>query len=141
VPSLSFRKCWKPKILSGEKRQTIRVKGKRVYKPGDTLHLFTGMRTKSCERLGRARCIGVADIRYEGPERWRFLGQTGKPTFALAWCRRGRLLDLQRLRDLAVTDGFDGIASLERWFAKCPPGTALSVISWRSLVDEKGDPA
>jgi len=136
VPSLSFMKCWKDKVRSGEKRQTIRAKGKRVYKVGDTLHLFTGMRTKSCERLGRAKCMGVATLRFEGPERWRFLRTTGRPTFALAWCRRGRLLPLRRLRDLAMADGFEGIAAFERWFGEHPPMQKYTVITWGEL--EKG---
>ncbi len=45
-------------VESGEKRQTIRPEGKRVHaKPGDTVHLFTGMRTRNCRKLGEAVCI------------------------------------------------------------------------------------
>lgn len=62
MPSLNFKKQFAPMIKEGLKpenertgrikRQTIRAyrKDGRNPHPGDVLHLFTGMRTKSCER-------------------------------------------------------------------------------------------
>lgn len=45
------------------KRQTIRAVGRRRHaKAGDELQLYTGMRTKSCRLIGRARCRDVRDI-------------------------------------------------------------------------------
>lgn len=45
------------------KRQTIRRRGKRRHaRPGETLQLYTGMRTKKCQLIGRARCTDVRDI-------------------------------------------------------------------------------
>lgn len=64
------------KILSGEKRQTVRLKAR--CKPGDRLQLYTGMRTKACRKLGEAVCEAVfpvligewraRDIRFPHPE-------------------------------------------------------------------------
>lgn len=50
----NFRKQFAPKILSGEKAQTIRQNRKdgRVPKAGDTLRFFTGMRIAYCKKLG-----------------------------------------------------------------------------------------
>lgn len=48
------------KILSGEKRQTVRLKAR--CKPGDTLQLYTGMRTKACRKLGEAVCEAVFPV-------------------------------------------------------------------------------
>ena len=44
------------KILSGEKRQTIRKAGKKwdKVKVGDKLTLYTGLRTKKCRKLDEA---------------------------------------------------------------------------------------
>ena len=49
------------KILSGEKRQTIRKAGKKwdKVKVGDKLTLYTGLRTKECRKLGEAEVEGV----------------------------------------------------------------------------------
>ncbi len=45
-------------ILSGHKRQTIRAIGKKRHaKPGDILYLYTGMRTKNCQKIKTTTCI------------------------------------------------------------------------------------
>lgn len=48
------------KILDGSKRQTIRRTAR--CKPGDRLQLYTGMRTKSCRKLGEAVCVNVLTV-------------------------------------------------------------------------------
>lgn len=46
------------------KRQTIRAIGKRSHaRPGETLQLYHGMRTKQCFKIGEARCTRVLPIR------------------------------------------------------------------------------
>lgn len=45
------------------KRQTIRATGKRRHaRPGETLQLYHGMRTKQCFKIGEARCTDVVPI-------------------------------------------------------------------------------
>lgn len=45
------------------KRQTIRAFGKRRHaRPGETLQLYHGMRTKQCFKIGEARCVSVHDV-------------------------------------------------------------------------------
>ena len=47
VVALNFKQQFIPPILSGAKRQTIRAIGRRRHAiPGETLQLYTGMRTK-----------------------------------------------------------------------------------------------
>ena len=52
------------KILSGEKRQTIRKAGGKWenVKAGDKLTLYTGLRTKECRKLGEAEVESIEDI-------------------------------------------------------------------------------
>lgn len=51
---------WSPRQSYYPKRQTIRAVGRRRHaRPGDELQLYTGMRTKSCRLIGRARCVAV----------------------------------------------------------------------------------
>jgi hypothetical protein len=61
----SFNKGFVAPIRAGTKRQTIRLPRKRHARPGEELQLFTGMRTKRCELIGRATCTGVHDVRLD----------------------------------------------------------------------------
>ena len=62
MPSLNFKQRFVAPIESGRKRQTIRKMRKRPFRTGDTLYLFTGMRTANCRRLGTLRCISAHDV-------------------------------------------------------------------------------
>ena len=67
MPALSFKKQFAEDVESGKKRQTIRARRKdcRNPQPGQTLYLYTGMRTKSCRKLGEAECLRVDPITIE----------------------------------------------------------------------------
>ncbi len=53
----NFQPRFAEAVANGDKRQTIRREGKRIHaKRGDKVHLFTGMRTKNCRKLGEAIC-------------------------------------------------------------------------------------
>lgn len=58
----NFQKRFEAKILSGEKRHTIRATRKRMTKPGEIVHLYTGLRQKGARLLMRARCTKVERI-------------------------------------------------------------------------------
>jgi hypothetical protein len=62
MPSLNFKKQFAAEVAAGIKRQTIRAKRKIPIKPGDKLTLYTGQRTKSCEKLGDAVCTETKEI-------------------------------------------------------------------------------
>ena len=84
------------------KRQTIRALRKVPIKVGDTLHLFTGMRTKACRRLGTSKALGIEPIRLSWG-RCEFAGM--RPT---AWA----------LDRLASADGFADLRPMLDWFEK-----------------------
>ncbi len=62
MPSINFKKFFVLLIENGSKRQTIRKTRKRLFQVGDTLYLFTGMRTKLCKRAGQYTCVKVEHI-------------------------------------------------------------------------------
>lgn len=62
MPALNFKKQFAPKVESGEKRQTIRAIRKTPFKEGDILYLYTGMRTRSCRKLGEAKALEVIPV-------------------------------------------------------------------------------
>lgn len=46
------------------KRQTIRAIGKRRHaRPGETVQLYYGMRTRQCEKIGEGLCVNAGGIR------------------------------------------------------------------------------
>lgn len=59
----NFKPRFVPYVENGTKRHTIRAKRKHPDEPGDTTHLYTGLRTKAARLLGRSLCIKVEDIR------------------------------------------------------------------------------
>lgn len=60
----NFQAMFIDPIRERRKRQTIRALGKRRHaRPGDTLKLYTGMRTKHCQMIGEATCLSVEVIR------------------------------------------------------------------------------
>lgn len=62
MPALNFKKQFASQVESGAKRQSIRANRKRPFACGDTLYLYTGMRSKSCRKLGERAATYVADI-------------------------------------------------------------------------------
>lgn len=92
------------------KRQTIRATGKRRHaRPGDTLQLYTGMRTKQCELIGEAQCVGsfAIEMDFDAHEiTGGCLDLVSMPSqaemFATPWC----IGDRWQLDAFAVRDGF-----------------------------------
>lgn len=63
--AFNFKKDFAPKIKSGVKRSTIRKT--RRCNVGDTMQLYTGMRTKNCEKIiNDVVCVGVAHVEIKG---------------------------------------------------------------------------
>ena len=58
----NFRSRFVDAILNGSKTHTIRSNRKRGDKPGNTMHLYTGLRQKGARLLMRAPCIRVEAI-------------------------------------------------------------------------------
>jgi len=102
MPSLNFKKRFAPLIEKGEKRQTIRKMRKTPFKSGDTLYLFTGMRTAKCRRLGVYRCISAETI------------HISETSIELD----GRGLSILEIKQLAHNDGFSGSDEFLAFFSR-----------------------
>jgi len=59
---LGFKKRFAEPVRSGRKRQTIRAFRKYPISPGETLYLYTALRTKYAEKLKEVRCKQVGLI-------------------------------------------------------------------------------
>jgi hypothetical protein len=102
----NFKKQFVPHILEGEKRQTIRADRARIDKVGDTMHLYTGLRQKGAQLLGRPTCIAVQEIE---------INSNGYVSID------GERLLLDEMERLARADGFDSYAHMmEFWEGRLP---------------------
>ena len=104
MPALNFVKKFAPLVESGKNRQTIRPcrKDGRNPKPGCTLYLYTGMRTKGCRKLKEAECISSEPIVIDDSN------------IAVG----GNLLNHEERWQLARADGFPYTADFREFFRK-----------------------
>jgi hypothetical protein len=98
------------KVESGEKPITIRAEGKRVFRLGDPLFLFTGLRTLACRKLStpyRPQVHGVYPV---------WIDRSGR-LFAR---NRGRLYLLpdECRAMIAALDGFDTVEAWVDYFTR-----------------------
>lgn len=109
----SFQARFAPPIIVGTKRQTIRGGRKRHAKQGEELQLFTGMRTRQCRLIGRARCITV--------QRVIIAIRADAVHFPLLLVTLTDLADLDRF---AQRDGFSDWRDMCAWWSLAHPGVA-----------------
>lgn len=110
----SFRPQFVAPIVAGTKRQTIRAERKRHARVGETVQLYTGMRTQHCRAIGLAICEGVMPIHID----------VGRARIEIA----GRLLQpLHGLDDFARDDGFEDWQQMRRFWEEHHPRAPMFV--------------
>lgn len=92
MPTLNFKAKFEKPIADGKKRQTIRKQWTRPIKAGDTLYLYTGLRTKKTKLIKEVKCEKVVPIVIE-KNQYTLEGDTV-------------FQDAQRLKTFAKRDGF-----------------------------------
>lgn len=107
----NFKARFVPMVRHGQKRQTVRAnrKDNRRPVPGDTVKLYSGLRTSSCHLLLEARCSECLGIRMslddgfgEGAGGELFInGEPQGPT---------------ERAEFARADGFSSWAEMADWF-------------------------
>ena len=121
------------KILSGEKRQTIRRAGVKwgSVKVGDKLTLYTGLRTKECRKLGEAVVESITPITID----------TECDNVAVETPLGDFNLDLPALNDLVARDGFISNADFFKFFClHYKVGSfKMFVIRWCFFVEAKDE--
>ena len=97
MPALNFKEQFVQPIILGMKPGTIRQERKQPIKVGDTLYLFTGMRTKNCRKFMTAECKAVYPI---------VINQTASKRFV---CIDGMQLGDNSLAEFVFDDGFSSV--------------------------------
>lgn len=104
----NFKPRFAPFILDGRKTHTIRAERSHPDKPGNTLHLYTGLRTKKAKLLMRVPCVRVEEI---------VITDTALPRISI----EGHLLNQDEEEALARRDGFKDFGEmLKFWEGRLP---------------------
>ena len=104
----SFKRQFADKVEAGTKRQTIRAPRTRHARPGETVQLYTGMRTKACRKLGEAECVAVRRIFVDtAADRIEIVSETEPNTLLTKW---------PELAEFARADGFEGWSDMRQFF-------------------------
>lgn len=110
MTAFNFLSQFADAVKHGEKRQTIRARGKRrPPRAGEPLQLFTGMRTAYCKKLADVTCMSVDQI-------------TISPNSKTVTMPDGRQfwssLFPDEIEALAKADGFNSAEEFFEFFAK-----------------------
>jgi hypothetical protein len=127
---LSFKKRFAGKVRNGRKRQTIRAFRKYPIKPGETLYLYTALRTIYATKLREVVCktVSVITIYFNTP---RIVIDHGKQNAELVDVPTGEVISqfsIERgqvivykneLNAFAVRDGFKDFEDMRAfWIAE-----------------------
>lgn len=115
------------------KRQTIRAEGKRRHaRPGETLQLYSGMRTKQCFKIGDARCTNVRPIRirFGSLEEFDLVEIAGEKPFG------DRASDIHKLDAFSYRDGFASWDALSQFWDEEHDGIAMKGGSFNGVLIE-----
>lgn len=111
MPALNFRKEFAEDVKHGVKRQSVRAH-RKDFRPharvGDVLSLYTGMRTKGCCFLGRAKVTRIATIWMDAVS----MKLDGKHVQSSLSSRDDPPTD----NEFAQADGFEGFTEMASWF-------------------------
>lgn len=109
-----FKERFVPFILSGEKTHTIRAIRVHPDRPGNTLHLYTGLRTKKAKLLMRVECVKIEEIVID---RFGLIPDRGRTVIRIDDLD----LDLSEMKALAQRDGFPNLGEMMKfWQGRLP---------------------
>jgi hypothetical protein len=134
----NFQQRFVPFVLSGAKRHTIRATRAHPDRPGNTLRLYTGLRTKWACLLMRTPCIKVEEITIE----MRPPKRTGVLTRGLLFpgvSIDGQKLASDELEALAWRDGFSSFHEMVKFWTSPSIGYPSSARSSTGDSPEAGN--
>ena len=110
---LSFKPMFKPSILLGTKKHSIRADPHGRWKADRTIHMATGVRTKNYNCFKVDRCISTQKIiiKKMSPQ---YKYQALLTTFVFI---DGKLLSMVNMERLAKNDGFKNVEEFLNFFS------------------------
>jgi hypothetical protein len=116
---LSFKKQFKQPILTGTKIHTIREDSTDRWSEGKHIHMATGVRTKHYDCFKELPCTGIQSIHIRhNANGWKniFIGGFLFCVVNVYEPLKGSVTDLEKLKNLAINDGFEDLADFFTWF-------------------------
>jgi len=121
--TINFRRRFVDAILAGTKTQTIRKAGKRKFRVGQALQLYTGQRTGKCQKIMDAKVVELQYIEIDLDKYDGFV----IPEIIV----NGRPLTTEEIEELASIDGFETWDAFIEFFAdKYPSPFYGRIIKW-----------
>jgi hypothetical protein len=110
---LGFKKKFAPKIINGSKIHTVRNFRKVKPKLGETLYMYTGLRTRNCELITNKETLKGIDIvriyiSHVSCEIWINIEYKDQNS--------NNKLNLQQMEEFAINDGFDDLPDFIKWW-------------------------
>lgn len=125
------------KILSGEKRQTIRRASPKWanVKAGDKLTLYTGLRTKQCRKLGEAVVESIGKVVFYRAGLIAVVTLYGENWLTEFWLTEDEVDELVR------RDGFGDVHDFWKFFDAHYPERpiGMNVIRWADFKEAKNE--
>jgi len=137
MPLINFQRQFASPILRGEKPHTVRRQRQVPIKVGDVLHLYTGLRTKDCRKIGRAICSKIDRITVIIPV-------CDKMGWDIEITINGKRLSFEDACAFALRDGFKGdpYLALQKmtgfFYKRYRERFEGVVIHWKGLVRSRG---
>lgn len=119
------------------KRQTIRAFGKRRHaRPGETLQLYHGMRTRQCVSIGVARCISFEGVLLKWSEWPSFVTFDVMEREPGTWRRVGKTRAVKDVEEFARDDGFASFADMRAFWLAEHGGQTFegALIKWEPIT-------
>lgn len=109
MSAYNFQRRFSAAIKSGEKRSTIRARRKNGYVPagGESVRLYTGMRTKSCELIKEVTIHNVRPITVNC--------EKGQRIQVILDCKPLTTFETQAL---AIAEGFSDLTDMREFFER-----------------------
>lgn len=119
----NFKERFAPRIIDGSKTHTIRPMRAVADKPGNTLHLYTGLRTKKARLLMRTPCVKIEAIEI----RHGIFGDENHASVVID----GVNLDRGEREAFAIRDGFESFEDFMGFWADRLPFKG-QIVHWKA---------
>lgn len=127
----NFRARFVEPILAGRKQHTIRARRRYPERVGNTMHLYTGLRTKAARLLLRVPCMKIEDIAIVSGCK-----HAGGCTCDAQVSVDGVELDHGERERLAVLDGFTSFAEMSAFWKGRVPFDG-QIVHWKFSAKEE----
>jgi hypothetical protein len=122
---IGFNPEFVPKIISGTKIHTIRDDEHDRWKPGMTMHMATGVRTKNYNQFHTSTCVSFQKI---------LIYPTLRQIAIIKDANVHEWLCYDNINLLAKNDGFDSTTLFWMWFLRNHNGKPKKLIHWTNLT-------